>query len=163
MSLPLPHALTISRLDACRCHSPLHQREEPFVNDRRRALVCSDTEALQPYLEAGQIPPAFEMAGPRAQIFFEASQLTCGIVTCGGLCPGLNNVIRSVVLTLTYVYGVPRILGFRYGYGGLAATSEHTPLLLTPAVVEDIHEHGGTLLGSSRGPQDVGGKASCRL
>jgi len=157
MPLPMPTELMISRLNACRCHSPLHQREEPFVDDRRRVLVCSDTDALQPYLEAGQTPPTFEMAGPRAQIFFEPSQLTCGIVTCGGLCPGLNNVIRSIVLTLTYAYGVARILGFRYGYGGLAATSEHAPLLLSPTVVEDIHEHGGTLLGSSRGPQDVSG------
>jgi 6-phosphofructokinase 1 len=101
------------------------------------------------------MPPAFEMAGPRAQIFFEPTTLTCGIVTCGGLCPGLNNVIRSIVLTLTYAYDVPRVLGFRYGYTGLSGTSAYEPLLLTPKVVEDIHEHGGTLLGSSRGPQDV--------
>jgi 6-phosphofructokinase len=101
------------------------------------------------------MPPAFEMAGPRAQICFEPARLTCGIVTCGGLCPGLNNVIRAIVLTLTYAYGVQRVLGFRYGYAGLSATSGFEPLLLTPAVVEDIHEHGGTLLGSSRGPQDV--------
>jgi 6-phosphofructokinase 1 len=119
--------LTISRLDACRCYSPLHRRAEPFVDDRRRVLVCSDTEELQPYVAAGQMPPAFEMAGPRPQILFEPATLTCGIVTCGGLCPGLNNVIRSIVLTLTYAYGVPHVLGFRYGYAGLSGTSAYEP------------------------------------
>jgi 6-phosphofructokinase 1 len=82
--------------------------------------------------------------------------ITCGIVTCGGLCPGLNNVIRSVVLTLTYAYGVHRILGFRYGYAGLASQSGYEPMGLTPEIVEDIHEQGGTLLGTSRGAQDIG-------
>ena len=72
-----------------------------------------------------------------------------------GCVRGLNNVIRSIVLTLTYAYGVSRMLGFRYGYAGLAAKSGFDPIWLTPEVVENIHEHGGTLLGSSRGPQDV--------
>jgi 6-phosphofructokinase 1 len=82
--------------------------------------------------------------------------LTCGIVTCGGLCPGLNNVIRAIVLALAYTHGVGRVLGFRYGYEGLSSKSSHEPLQLTMEVVDRIHDLGGTILGSSRGPQDVG-------
>lgn len=61
MPLPMPTELLVSRLDTCRCHSPLHRRAEPFVDERRHVLVCSDTEELQPYLVSGQKPPAFEM------------------------------------------------------------------------------------------------------
>jgi 6-phosphofructokinase 1 len=126
-----------------------------FVDDTCRILVSAATHDLRPFLEKGQLPPSFELAGPRAQLFFDPAQLTCGMVTCGGLCPGVNNVIRSIVLTLTYAYGVRRILGFRYGYAGLASQSSAAPLTLTPEVVDTIHEHGGTLLGTSRGPQDI--------
>lgn len=103
-------------------------------------------------------PPAtFELAGPRRQIYFNPAEIACGIVTCGGLCPGLNDVIRSVVMTLRYGYGVKRIYGFRYGYAGLVASQGIEPLLLTPEMVQDIHDDGGTLLGSSRGPQEPAG------
>jgi 6-phosphofructokinase 1 len=74
-------------------------------------------------------------------------------VTCGGLCPGLNDVIRAIVLNLNYSYGVKKIFGFRYGYAGLVEGGE-PPLLLTPESVSRIQEHGGSLLGTSRGPQD---------
>jgi 6-phosphofructokinase 1 len=120
-------------------------------------LVCRTTLELAPFLEAGAEPPSFERAGARRAIHFDPTTLTCGILTCGGLCPGLNNVLRSLVLSLTYGYGVGSILGFRYGYAGLAAGSPHEPLRLTPHAVDTIHTQGGTLLGSSRGPQDVGG------
>jgi 6-phosphofructokinase 1 len=85
-------------------------------------VLCSATAELQPFLQTGQALPSFERAGPRAELFFAPETLPCGVVTCGGLCPGLNNAIRSVVLTLTYAYGVRCILGFRYGYAGLSAT-----------------------------------------
>jgi len=156
MPLPTPTALRVSRFASCPCSSPLDPRAERFVDESHRVLVSSDTVDLQPYLETGQLPPAFERAGPRWQLGFDPSVITCGIVTCGGLCPGLNNVIRSVVLTLTYAYGVHRILGFRYGYAGLASQSGYEPMGLTPEIVEDIHEQGGTLLGTSRGAQDIG-------
>jgi 6-phosphofructokinase 1 len=81
--------------------------------------------------------------------------MTCGIVTCGGLCPGINDVIRSIVTTLTCMYGVQEILGFRYGYAGLASKAGVDPIHLDPDVVDRIHEWGGTLLSSSRGPQDL--------
>jgi 6-phosphofructokinase 1 len=105
-------------------------------------------------MEKGIRPPAFERAGPREKIYFDPSKLKCGIVTCGGLCPGLNDVIRAIVMSLHYHYGVRTIYGFRFGYAGLAPQCGHTPLELTPQMVVDIHQKGGTILGSSRGPQD---------
>ena len=83
------------------------------------------------------------------------AQLACGIVTCGGLCPGLNNVIRSIVMSLHHHYGVRTIYGFPYGYEGLAPKHGHRPIMLTPDIVTGINETGGTILGSSRGNQDV--------
>ncbi|MEI8374496.1 MAG: ATP-dependent 6-phosphofructokinase [Planctomycetota bacterium] len=95
-----------------------------------------------------------ERAGPREMIFFEPSQCKAAIVTCGGLCPGLNNVIRSIFLQLHHRYGVPTVLGIRYGYQGLNPAKGPPPLLLTPEYVERIHNQGGTVLRSSRGPED---------
>jgi 6-phosphofructokinase 1 len=103
----------------------------------------------------GKKPPHFEMAGPRERIYFDPSKLKCGIVTCGGVCPGLNDVIRATVLSLHYHYGVRTVFGFRYGYEGLTYRYGHTPMELTPELVDDIHQRGGTILGSSRGPQEV--------
>jgi 6-phosphofructokinase 1 len=96
-----------------------------------------------------------EVAGPREKLFFDPSQLACGIVTCGGLCPGLNDVIRAIVVSLWHHYGVNKVLGFRFGYEGLVGGNGHRPLQLTPDSVSRINEIGGTILGSSRGPQDV--------
>ncbi len=96
----------------------------------------------------------WEMAGPREKLFFDPANTTAAIVTCGGLCPGLNNVIRSIFLQLHYGYGVGRVLGIRFGYAGLSEEG-HEPIELTTDVVEDIHREGGTMLGSSRGPGDV--------
>jgi len=79
-----------------------------------------------------------------------------GIVTCGGLCPGLNDVIRAIVMSLPPPLRVSRVIGFQYGYEGLVASFGHARLELTPARVSRIHEMGGTVLGSSRGNQDVG-------
>jgi 6-phosphofructokinase 1 len=99
-------------------------------------------------------PPSMEVAGPREKICFDPSQLACGIVTCGGICPGLNDVIRSIVLSLYHHYGVSKAYGFRFGYEGLVPRFGHKPLELSPESVVRIHEMGGTILGSSRGPQD---------
>jgi len=104
-------------------------------------------------------PPAvellFEVAGPRARLYFDPAQVRAGIVTCGGLCPGLNDVIRSLVLELHHGYGVQEVLGFRGGYQGLDPERAAEPILLTRDAVADIHTTGGTLLGTSRGPVDV--------
>jgi 6-phosphofructokinase 1 len=104
-------------------------------------------------------PPAdellFEIAGPRPKLFFDPQEARAGIVTCGGLCPGLNNVIRSLFLEMHHTYGVAEVLGFRFGYQGLDAARGPAPMVLTPALVHDIHKQGGTLLGTSRGPVDI--------
>ena len=97
----------------------------------------------------------FEKAGAREQIFFEPRQTRAAIVTCGGLCPGLNNVIRSACLELHQNYGVKEVLGIRYGYAGLNAGVGEAPIRLTPALVDEIHEAGGTVIGTSRGPQPM--------
>ncbi|MCX6906882.1 MAG: ATP-dependent 6-phosphofructokinase [Verrucomicrobia bacterium] len=95
----------------------------------------------------------FEKAGARAKLFFDPAKTTAAIVTCGGICPGLNNVIRSAFLELHFNYGVKNILGIRYGYAGLNPKAGLPPIKLTQEVVKEIHEDGGTVLGSSRGPQ----------
>jgi 6-phosphofructokinase 1 len=97
----------------------------------------------------------FELAGPRARLFFQGDKTRAGIVTCGGLCPGLNNVIRSLFLELHYGYGVAEVWGFRGGYGGLDLHPAIEPVRITPAYVDGIHQKGGTILGTSRGPVDV--------
>src|SRR5262245_2794799 len=114
MPLPQSSELAVSTLGPCRFPSPLRERGQQFVDETSRVLVSADARDLQPFLQTGQMPPTFEPAGPRPSLFFNPPTLTCGIVTCGGICPGLNDVIRSVVLTLTYSYGVRRVLGFRY-------------------------------------------------
>ncbi len=119
-------------------------------------LYHSTLEGIRPYLDKGEAPPAMESAGPRRMLFFDPAKLACGIVTCGGLCPGLNDVIRAVVRGLRLQYGVNKIYGFRYGYEGLVRRIGHQPLELTPESVHRIHESGGSVLGSSRGPQDAG-------
>jgi 6-phosphofructokinase 1 len=98
---------------------------------------------------------SFELAGPRARLFFDANRTRAGVVTCGGLCPGLNNVIRSLFLELHHTYGVADMLGFQFGYQGLDPNLGPGPVKLTPEFVEDIHKEGGTVLGTSRGPVDT--------
>ncbi|MEM9555572.1 MAG: ATP-dependent 6-phosphofructokinase [Acidobacteriota bacterium] len=155
-SLPTVGDLRVSRLGPCRVDSPLADRRERFVEDDDRVLVGSRVAELQPILDGDEDLPAFERAGARSRLFFDPRRITAGIVSCGGLCPGINNVVRALVLSLHHAYGVPRILGFRYGFAGLAGDPEvGPPLELTPREVEPIHRRGGSMLGSSRGPQDV--------
>ena len=100
-------------------------------------------------------PTVLEAAGGRRKIFFSPDAVGAAIVTCGGLCPGLNDVIRGLTMVLWYRYGVKDIVGLRYGYEGLVESLGHLPMRLSPERVEDIHQEGGTILGTSRGPQDV--------
>jgi 6-phosphofructokinase 1 len=145
--------LTISTLGEGRIPSPMSQVK--FVSDKDDLIYHSKRRQIEALVEQGKRLPSFEMAGPREKIYFDPSKLKCGIVTCGGLCPGLNDVIRAIVMGLFYHYGVKAVFGFRYGYEGLSSRLGHTPMELTPGVVEDIHKKGGTILGSSRGPQDI--------
>jgi 6-phosphofructokinase 1 len=98
----------------------------------------------------------FELAGPRSKLYFDPRRVRAGIVTCGGLCPGLNDVVRSLFLELHHAYGVKEVLGFRWGYQGLVAGKDGGPIRLTPQQVDGIQQQGGSILGTSRGPVDVG-------
>jgi 6-phosphofructokinase 1 len=106
-------------------------------------------------VRAGKDVPAFEMAGPRQKIYFDPARVKAAIVTCGGLCPGINNVIRTLVFEMHYRYGVRTTYGIRYGYRGFIPKYGHEPLPLTPESVAEIHERGGSVLSSSRGSQDT--------
>ena len=154
-SLPNRAELDVDRIGEPRAPSPWRQRRERFTSESDRILLTSRTSELMPFLEAGEPPPSFEPAGARREIFFDPRQITCALVSCGGLCPGINNVIRSIVLSLTWGYGCERILGFRYGFAGVAG-KYGPPIELDAELVEPIHEEGGSLLGSSRGHQDIG-------
>lgn len=112
----------------------------------------ADTITL-PGVEGGP-PVTFEKAGPREKIFFDPVRTRAAMVTCGGLSPGLNNVMRSIFLELHYHYGVPEVLGIRYGYAGLDPANGHEPVLFTKDFVHGIQNKGGTVLGTSRGPVD---------
>ena len=98
-------------------------------------------------------PMSFELAGPRDRIYFDPSKTKCAIVTCGGLCPGINDVIRAIVMTAYNAYRVPSVLGIRYGLQGFIPSYRYDVRELAPRDVEGIHEFGGTILGTSRGPQ----------
>jgi 6-phosphofructokinase 1 len=141
--------------------SPLKisQREDSpvykFVNENDRILYDVSLDHFNNFKASGEIPVSFEKAGPKENIFFEPAKTKVAIVTCGGLCPGLNNVIRSLVNELYYRYGINRIYGIKYGYEGLVSKYNHPVVDLTPQLVSNIHLVGGTILGSSRGNQDV--------
>lgn len=145
--------LSISRLGEC--HIPTPMAGVQFVEDEDRVLFHSNLRDVQALLDEGRRPPSFEMAGPRREIYFDPSKLKCGIVTCGGICPGVNDVIRAIVLSLFYHYRARNVIGFRYGYEGLSPRYSHIPMELTPKEVANIQQWGGTILGTSRGPQDV--------
>jgi 6-phosphofructokinase 1 len=141
--------------------SPLRQairKDSPafrFVDDQERILYDVSLEEFEKCKAAGTEPVSFEKAGPRENIFFEPAKTKVGIVTCGGLCPGLNNVIRSLVNELHYRYGVTRIIGIKYGFEGLISKYNHPVVELTAQEVSNIHLIGGSILGSSRGSQSV--------
>jgi 6-phosphofructokinase 1 len=94
----------------------------------------------------------FRRAGPRQKVYFKPSDVRACIVTCGGLCPGLNTVIREIVCGLHFMYGVTEVIGVDCGFRGFY--SKNT-VALTPKTVSDIHKRGGTILGTSRGGHDT--------
>lgn len=145
---------SIKSLGECRFDSPLRHFgsiEVPFKTDVQRILF-DHAEGAERNVEE---PLSFEVAGPREKVFFDAPKSTAAIVTCGGLCPGLNDIIRGIVTQCYNRYGITRVFGFRYGYEGLIQRYGHTPLLFRPESVAQIHNFGGSVLGNSRGPQSV--------
>ena len=150
----------ISTLGQAKISTPVQKRADgtdviSFVSDDNRVVIEIDDRQITRMVNDGQKLPCFELAGPRRQIFFDPSKLKCALVSCGGLCPGLNDIIRSIVLELHYGYGVRNIFGIRYGLQGFIAGYGHDLIDLTPESVVNIHDRGGTVLGSSRGPQDL--------
>jgi 6-phosphofructokinase 1 len=129
-----------------------------FVPEDARVLYDVRFQAASPpahWLVTETTPAlSLELAGPRQHIFFEPAKARAAIVTCGGLCPGINNVIRTLFFELTRNYGVQEVLGIRFGYEGLNPEKGQPPVVLTDKMVGGIHRLGGTILGSSRGPQD---------
>ena len=150
-------ALDVKSLGPRAVPSPLALSKVP--DDEIADYVPDDTRVIYEVEVHGGVLPTdpvlFEKAGPRDSIFFDPKQTRVGIVTCGGLCPGINNVVRSMVLELHHKYGVQEILGFRYGYEGLGGDALLPPAKLTPADVVHVHRHGGSFLGVSRGRRPV--------
>jgi 6-phosphofructokinase 1 len=146
--------LIIDTLGPSKIDSPMAESGCGFVDDSEKVLLYTHSEDLKTAKNSGKDLPMLERAGPRRNIFFEPEKITCGIVTCGGLCPGLNDVIRTITLSLLWQYKVKAVYGFRDGYMGLSSNAPRKPLLLTPESLDDIHLKGGDILSSSRGPQD---------
>lgn len=140
--------MNITSLGKTKYPSPIKRTVDENVRVPEKILIYPNAHEKNELL--------FELAGPREKLFFNPRNTRAGIVTCGGLCPGLNDVIRSVFLALHYSYGVKEVLGFRGGYRGLDPVNGSEPILLTPELVDDIHKEGGTCLGTSRGPVDIG-------
>ncbi|WP_243544643.1 ATP-dependent 6-phosphofructokinase [Pseudodesulfovibrio tunisiensis] len=123
-----------------------------FTDDSKPIKLMLTSEELSE-LDAETLPLKMEKAGPREKLYFDPSKTKCAIVTCGGLCPGINDVIRAVVMEAFYHYGIRSVLGIRFGLKGFIAEHGYSVKELTPEAVSSIHQFGGTILGSSRGPQ----------
>lgn len=122
-----------------------------WMSDDELMLTKPDLASVTSEIKGGFKPDAFEIAGPRESLYFDPSQVRAAIVTCGGLCPGLNTVIRALVMQLWHRYGCTYIEGIRGGFHGLSAARANDFYGLSPDVVENIHTTGGTILGTSRG------------
>ncbi|MCL2156018.1 MAG: ATP-dependent 6-phosphofructokinase [Leptospirales bacterium] len=147
---------TIKKIGEPKFKSPLSEKfrldDTNFVNDDRRMFYNVMLEDFKP--ETIDLTRTFELAGARKYIYFKPDEIKSAIVTCGGLSPGLNDVIRSIVMESWYRYGAQDILGIMYGYSGLHPDAEFKPIVLEPELVKEIHMDGGSILGSSRGGTD---------
>jgi 6-phosphofructokinase 1 len=151
LSNPQTHDLSCKKLGECSVENPMVGQR--FVDDARRILLVSDAEEIKALHKKGFEPPSLEQAGPRRRIYHDPAWTRAAIVTCGGLAPGLNSVIKGLVQVLHFDYGVRNIFGIPYGFRGLNPVFRLAPIPLTPEIVDTIHEEGGTVLGSSRGEQ----------
>ncbi len=123
-----------------------------FIGQEETLSLQLTEEEADLSVSAGE-PLVFEKAGPRAKLYFDSSKVKCAIVTCGGLCPGINDVIRAIVMDAYHHYHVASVIGVRYGLQGFIPKYGHDIVELTPKNVSNYHVFGGTELGSSRGPQ----------
>ena len=153
LNYPEKFDLSIDSVGTGTLKSPM--KGVPFVAESDRVSLTADIDRIKAFQEQGIEIPSLEAAGPRETIFHDPAWTRAGIVTCGGLCPGLNNVIKGLVQVLWFDYGVRNIFGIPYGYRGLNPAYGYSPIILDPDVVDAIQEDGGTILGSSRGNQDA--------
>jgi 6-phosphofructokinase 1 len=156
MKTAAEHDFTVDRLGPATIPSPL--KRSTILGDSLANYVRDDEYILYDIdVKKGETEKKFaktellEKAGPREKIYFHPGHTHAGIVTCGGLCPGLNDVIRAVVRGLWHLYGVTRITGIKNGYRGFLPEYNLPTVRLDPEIVDDIHYKGGTVLGSSRG------------
>jgi 6-phosphofructokinase 1 len=145
---------TIQNLGKCTIASPVNVSY--FTTDAKKILFNIYLDRYDRLKSPDGTPLAVEVAGPREKIFFDPSKTKAAIVTCGGLCPGINDVIRALVMELYHRYGVRNIVGIKYGFQGLIPKYGHPVIDLTTDIVKDIHTIGGSILSSSRGRQDIG-------
>ena len=150
----MQYDFTIQSLGECTIPSPVSVSY--FTSNEKRILFNIYLNQYDRLKSSDGHPLSVEVAGPREKIYFDPSKTKAAIVTCGGLCPGINDVIRALVMELYHRYGVENIVGIRYGFQGLIPKYGHAFMELTPEVVKDIHTVGGSILGSSRGRQDIG-------
>lgn len=150
----MQYDFTIQSLGECTIPSPVSVSY--FTSNEKRILFNIYLNQYERLKSSDGHPLSVEVAGPREKIFFDPSKTKAAVVTCGGLCPGINDVIRALVMELYHRYGVENIVGIRYGFQGLIPKYGHAFMELTPEVVKDIHTVGGSILGSSRGRQDIG-------
>jgi len=155
LSDPDYYTLKVETLGECKIDSPVRTRE--FISGDERILATENANLLDYITEKSNgSRPSFEMAGAHKKIFHDPAWTRVAIVTAGGLCPGLNHVIKGLVEILFFDYGIKTIYGIRYGYAGLIPRYGYEPIMLDSDKVDTIHECGGTMLGSSRGQQDTG-------
>lgn len=151
------HDFTIDTLGEAKIPTPVKMSDvngdglADYVSDDDRILYSLDTVKNKNGKWVPKNSDTVELAGPRKFIYFNPAHVHAAICTCGGICPGLNNVIRAIVRCLWFRYGVRRITGIKFGYQGLLPTSMEEPIILNPDVVDEIQEKGGTILGSARG------------
>lgn len=149
----MQYDFTIANLGRRTIQSPL--KISNYTEDKKRLLFNTHTDDFDSMMDKNGQPLSVELAGPREKNFFHPSKTKAAIVTCGGLCPGINDVIRSITIALYYNYNVKNIVGIRYGLRGLNPQYGHKPVRLFPDTVKDISNLGGSILSTSRGPQDA--------
>jgi 6-phosphofructokinase 1 len=143
---------TVEYLGKNKILSPLNMGN--FVDDEARIAYSGNISEIEKYADNLSELPSFELAGPRKKIFHDPAWSKAAILTAGGLCPGLNDVVKGLTCTLKQHYNVPMVYGIRYGFRGLIPEFNLEPMILTADNVDELHEYGGTILGSSRGRQD---------
>ncbi len=145
---------SIKTLGQCKIDCPLLEmftfREKTFESDETR-LLYNTMFTKDTSFDGERLQQSFEVAGPREKIYFKPEEARPAIVSCGGICPGINDVIRSIVMESHYHYHTQKVVGISYGYNGLNPARGYPMMDLTPEMVKNIHMEGGTILGSSRG------------